>query len=463
MSACLRSLKLNLTPKVAGSVALRASIVKIDAESRLPISTASVGSIFYEQTESQSAPCSPRHLSTMSPVPQTAADTILKMSMPELKETESYLHSTLAWLHRKQIEAFGPDIIDHLNKNESNVGELHCFDPLGIHLKPADLTEDHIEISATGIVKVDCEKKQGIQTFKLPENSLWYPLGATQHGEDIHYSVHLSDLEKKVLVLDDEVPMPSDVQMVQEEDKCAMLSCSNVDNTTLMCNKLQASGSSGESQIDPSGKSSAEHLHKIFCVLSETLPKLFVTPLDYTIYSPDIIFENRIRGTRTVGLFPYVKQVALLRTVGHLKFAFVRFEILKITKHPEDGTVRVRWRIKGLSGLKAMLQFWKIRLWKWESVQDQMESWYDGFSIFHVGGDGLIYKHVADSMMPDEELKTIDKGALTAKVALLLGLAPKPSFGNEFMPSVDIDSFQAAQDKDYHTCSQLMLPLERIH
>lgn len=49
----------------------------------------------------------------------------------------------------------------------------------------------------------------------------------------------------------------------------------------------------------------------------------------------------------------YVKQVALLRTVGHLKFAFVKFEILKMTKHPEDGTVRVRWRIKGLSGLKV--------------------------------------------------------------------------------------------------------------
>lgn len=50
---------------------------------------------------------------------------------------------------------------------------------------------------------------------------------------------------------------------------------------------------------------------------------------------------------------PYVRQVALLRTVGHLRFAFVKFEILKITKHPEDGTVRIRWRIRGLSGLKV--------------------------------------------------------------------------------------------------------------
>lgn len=41
--------------------------------------------------------------------------------------------------------------------------------------------------------------------------------------------------------------------------------------------------------------------------------------MDYTIYHPNLIFENNIRGTRTIGLFPYVKQIALLRTVGHLK------------------------------------------------------------------------------------------------------------------------------------------------
>lgn len=53
------------------------------------------------------------------------------------------------------------------------------------------------------------------------------------------------------------------------------------------------------------------------------------------------------------GIYHYVKQVALLRIIGHLKFAFVRFEILKITSHPEDGTVKVRWRITGISGLRV--------------------------------------------------------------------------------------------------------------
>lgn len=29
------------------------------------------------------------------------------------------------------------------------------------------------------------------------------------------------------------------------------------------------------------------------------LPRLFIQPMDYTIYAQDIIFDNRIRGTRT--------------------------------------------------------------------------------------------------------------------------------------------------------------------
>lgn len=102
------------------------------------------------------------------------------------------------------------------------------------------------------------------------------------------------------------------------------------------------------------------------------------------------------------GLYDYVKQMALLRTVGHLRFAYVRVDVLKITKHPEDYTVKVRWRITGISAMKVMLNFWKYRLWKWKEIFDGLESWYDGFSTFYVGSNGAIYKHVADKVMPDE-------------------------------------------------------------
>nr|XP_053640143.1 uncharacterized protein LOC128694186 isoform X2 [Cherax quadricarinatus] len=210
--------------------------------------------------------------------------------------------------------------------------------------------------------------------------------------------------------------------------------------------------------FDPLGSFPAHHT----CHQGQ-LPRLFIQPLNYTIYSQNIVFENRIRGVKTVGLVAYVKQVALLRTVGHLKFAHVKFEILKITKHPEDGTVRVRWRITGLSGLKAMVQFWKLKLWNWKGIQEQMDSWYDGFSTFYVGADGLVYRHVADSMMPDEELHVAEKGPLAAKMAALLGLAHRPNLYDTNNMLFSLDSLSLLQQQDEQTYTNLMLPLEKIH
>ncbi|XP_050694277.1 uncharacterized protein LOC126984582 [Eriocheir sinensis] len=206
------------------------------------------------------------------------------------------------------------------------------------------------------------------------------------------------------------------------------LACSSLSSTS---SSPSSSSSSSSGNMDASGRPNPEQLSFVFNKLAETLPKLFVQPLDYTIYAQNIVFENRIRGVRTVGLFPYVRQVALLRTIGHLRFAYIKFEILKITKHPEEGTVKVRWRIKGLSGYKAILQFWKLRLWDWSTVEAQMVSWYDGFSTFHIASDGLIHLHVADSMMPDEEARIVNtKGPLAVKMAALLGLVPRPNSGS---------------------------------
>lgn len=151
-----------------------------------------------------------------------------------------------------------------------------------------------------------------------------------------------------------------------------------------------------------------EDLDRAFRVLQETLPKLFIEPLDYSIYSPNLVFENNITGKQTIGLYHYVKQIALLRTVGHLKYAYVKFEVLKITKHTEDYTVKIRWRVRGISGLKVMLSFWKYKLWQMKEVFDEQESWYDGFSVCYLGPDGLIHKHVVDRVMPDENKKIVE-------------------------------------------------------
>ncbi|KAK9499144.1 hypothetical protein O3M35_003647 [Rhynocoris fuscipes] len=170
-----------------------------------------------------------------------------------------------------------------------------------------------------------------------------------------------------------------------------------------------------------------EQLERIYNTLAKLAPELFVKPHDYSIYHPNLVFENNIQGVRTVGLYHYVKQIALLRAVGHIRFAYVKLDVLKITMHKEDNTVKLRWRIRGISGLKVMLIFWKYKLWNMKEILDTQDSWYDGFSTFYVGNDGRIFRHVVDKIVPENDRPAAaSSGIGSSKLALMFGLTMTP-------------------------------------
>lgn len=150
--------------------------------------------------------------------------------------------------------------------------------------------------------------------------------------------------------------------------------CTNIpiSNHPLHCfSSRSISQTTDQSRPDTSntkGKPTEEHLETVFKSLNHSLPRFFVQPHDYSIYSPHVIFENNIRGVTTKDLFSYVRQLSWVRIVGHFKFAHVRMEVLKITQHVEDGTIRVQWRMRGISGLKMIFNLWKMRPWKWREM-----------------------------------------------------------------------------------------------
>lgn len=52
---------------------------------------------------------------------------------------------------------------------------------------------------------------------------------------------------------------------------------------------------------------------------------------------------------------PYFSQIALLKMYAYMRFAYVRFQVLKITKHPEEGAIKCRWRIVGAGGFRVCI------------------------------------------------------------------------------------------------------------
>lgn len=77
----------------------------------------------------------------------------------------------------------------------------------------------------------------------------------------------------------------------------------------------------------------------------------------------------------------YVTEAAKFRLYGHIKFAFVKFDIIKITKHEEDGTIRLRWRVRGMTGTRIFLQFWRYKLWEWNKMFEQQEAYVPLYTI----------------------------------------------------------------------------------
>ncbi|KAL1455646.1 hypothetical protein WDU94_009728 [Cyamophila willieti] len=173
---------------------------------------------------------------------------------------------------------------------------------------------------------------------------------------------------------------------------------------------------------DPLNKAAPEQVEYVAKVLRTDLPNLFAKPLDYSIYSKGLEFENHLTNTHTRTLIEYSKQLALLKITGHLKYAYVELQVLKLTTHHSEGTIKVRWRIRGISGMKVFLNFWRMKVWKLrDTAVKDAKSWYEGFSIFYIKGDGLIHKHVVLKMQPDEdhEVETVKPklGEIAAKVA----------------------------------------------
>ena len=62
------------------------------------------------------------------------------------------------------------------------------------------------------------------------------------------------------------------------------------------------------------------------------------------------------------GIYPYRAQISGLRLMILSCMTELSMEVLKITKHPNEGTIKVRWRIKGIPLLRRAVSFIGRRL-----------------------------------------------------------------------------------------------------
>ncbi|XP_018550990.1 uncharacterized protein C6orf136 homolog [Lates calcarifer] len=158
--------------------------------------------------------------------------------------------------------------------------------------------------------------------------------------------------------------------------------------TTLCSHTQRAEG--GNIEGDSEGE---EKLAMMYERLRIELPRFFIKNHDYTLYSIDVEFINGLINTKTRGRVVYQLTLNLWRLLCLCYYAEARLEVLKLTKHMEDGTIKARWRIRGLPFHTLLLRFYR-------KDKSQLYRSYDAFSTFYIGQDGLIHCHKVEKVMP---------------------------------------------------------------
>ncbi|KAL9988495.1 hypothetical protein ACROYT_G002949 [Oculina patagonica] len=137
-------------------------------------------------------------------------------------------------------------------------------------------------------------------------------------------------------------------------------------------------------------------LSSVLLELRERIPEFFQKKPNYTMYHKKIKFVNNITGITTHGIYPYRSQVSGLRLLMLSCMAELSVDVLKITKHPNEAAIKVRWRIKGIPLVRKLAPFIGRRV----KVDADGFRYLDGFSVFEVGSDGLIHCHRLHKVMP---------------------------------------------------------------
>ncbi|XP_061216420.1 uncharacterized protein C6orf136 homolog [Neopsephotus bourkii] len=163
-----------------------------------------------------------------------------------------------------------------------------------------------------------------------------------------------------------------------------------------------------------------EHLAVMHQKLQHELPNFFLKIPDYGLYSHDVEFINHLLHLHTRGRPMYQVAVALCRALAWGYFASLRLEVLALTRHPEDWSIRARWRLTGLPLHLCMLRFYR------RDKATLLRS-YDAFSTFFLNSQGLIRCHRVDKLMPAPTPLAQDKKLLVAAaVAALSAPVPPP-------------------------------------
>ena len=143
--------------------------------------------------------------------------------------------------------------------------------------------------------------------------------------------------------------------------------------------------------------------------LAMDLTNVFLNRITIDLYHPDMEVDDRIRGQQFKGLIYYIKNMHLLKIMGHLKFVYVRPQIVKLTKVHEERKIVVDWKFVGLTQFRMALRYIPDKLWNRANMDQAAKTWYEGVSTFYLDEDLKIAKLVIEKSDAGNKNQTLSE------------------------------------------------------
>ncbi|XGW35495.1 hypothetical protein V3C99_019038 [Haemonchus contortus] len=163
--------------------------------------------------------------------------------------------------------------------------------------------------------------------------------------------------------------------------------------------------------------------------LVETVPYMFKTRLDYTFYRKDVFCDDQIFGIKKYGLDQFMSHIGLISVIGQFTVPHIQMETVSVIPVIEDGTVRCRWRVNYVSFPRLIMN---PRLFKFDYRMKNL-SWYDGYSVLTVDGNGHVFKVTLQKTQRDEGMLIDEKSAKDKLAEKIAVFRPGPATTN-FVP-----------------------------
>ena len=143
--------------------------------------------------------------------------------------------------------------------------------------------------------------------------------------------------------------------------------------------------------------------------LAVDLTNVFLNRITIDLYHPDMELDDRIRGQQFKGLIYYIKNIHLLKIMAHIRFVYVRPQIVKLTKIHEDRKIVVDWRFVGLTQFRMAIRYIPDKLWNRANMDQAAKTWYEGVSTFYLDEELKIVKHIIEKSDAGNKNQTLQE------------------------------------------------------